>query len=279
MRHVALAARDEASLAAAPGGFASRKRGRGLEIADVREYQTGDDLRQLDRGTTARTGRLHVRLFQEERDRIVLLVADFRSCMFWGVARAFRSVAAAEALALIGWTVVAEGGRVGLLALTDGAPVMVPSRGRTRGMLDAIGGMVAAHRDGLGRAGRGPSADPPLDAALSRLERIAPAGSEIVIASGFDRAGPAFADRLGQAARRRSVRLLAVSAGRGGELPPGTYPIRLPDGRVMRLRLGRGSAPEEERIDGWPATRIESADPPEETARRLALALQAEPAR
>ncbi len=279
LRHVALAARDGSALAAAPGGFASRRRGRGLEIADVREYQSGDDLRQLDRGTTARTGRLHVRLFQEERDRVLLLVADFRSPMFWGIARAFRSVAAAEALALIGWTAVTEGGRVGLLALTDDAPVVLPPRGRVRGMLDVIGGMAAAHRDGLAQARQGRAAPPPLDAGLARLERIAPAGSEIVIASGFDAPGPNFASRLGETARRRPVRLIAVSAIRAGDLPPGSYPIRLPDGRRIRVRLGRQASPAEERIEGWPATRIEAADPPEETARRLAHALLAEPGR
>lgn len=270
LRHVARTVQAEVALAASPGGFASRKRGRGLEIADVREYQTGDDLRQLDRGTTARTGRLHVRVFQEDRDRIVLLVADFRRPMFWGITRALRSVAAAEALALIGWTVVSEGGRVGLLALTGGDAVAVPPRGRDRGMLQVIGGMVTAHREALTRAGQDRSEVPPLDADLARVGRLAPAGAEIVIASGFDAVGPSFADRLGQTAQRRTIRLLHISALHRAGVPPGTYPIRLPNGETVRVRLGAETLPEDAAIDGWPALTLAAADAPESMARRLA---------
>ncbi|PIL21498.1 hypothetical protein P775_03965, partial [Puniceibacterium antarcticum] len=135
---------QEGPLSALPGGFVTKRRGHGQEVADVRAYVAGDDIRHLDRGATARTGALHVRQFQEERDRVTLLVADFRPCMLWGTRRAFRSVAAAEALAMIGWRGVAEGGRVGLFALGAGDPVVVPVRGRVRGMLGVIGGMVRA---------------------------------------------------------------------------------------------------------------------------------------
>ncbi|MGB0905197.1 MAG: DUF58 domain-containing protein, partial [Mangrovicoccus sp.] len=176
LRHVALAAREDAVLAASPGGFASPQKGRGLEIADLREYQTGDDLRHLDRGATARTGRLHVRQFQEERDRIVLLVADFRAPMFWGLTRVLRSVAAAEALCLIGWTVITDGGRVGLLTLGDDEPVVLPPRGRDRAMLAAIGGLVSAHQAGLARLAMGELPETSLDDQLGRVMRLAPAG-------------------------------------------------------------------------------------------------------
>ena len=60
-------------LSSLPGGFATRRRGQGLELADIRAYQPGDDVRHLDRSATARTGRPHVRTFQQERDRLTLL--------------------------------------------------------------------------------------------------------------------------------------------------------------------------------------------------------------
>ncbi|MEM8952145.1 MAG: DUF58 domain-containing protein, partial [Pseudomonadota bacterium] len=88
LRHVALASETSEVLAALPGGFATRRKGSGLEVADMREYVRGDDPRHLDRGATARTGRLHVRQFLEDRDRILLLIADFRPSMFWGISRA-----------------------------------------------------------------------------------------------------------------------------------------------------------------------------------------------
>ena len=215
LRRVIQSASAAPMLAALPGGFATRQKGRGLEVADVREYVQGDDLRHLDRGTTARTGRLHVRQFLEERDRIVLLVADFRPSMFWGISRAFRSVAAAEALALVGWTVVAYGGRVGLLALTPEQPVILPVRGRVRGMLDVIGGMIEAHREGLRQIAEGRQAqDQALDRALTPAERLVPPGAEIIIASGFDRPGDALGDEFGRLARRHSPRLLFITDAR-----------------------------------------------------------------
>ena len=214
LRRVILQAEAAPVLANLPGGFATRRKGHGLEVADVREYVAGDDIRHLDRNGTARTGRLHVRQFQEERDRVSLLVADFRPSMFWGLRRALRSVAAAEALALIGWSVVESGGRVGLFAITPSEPVIVPARGRIRGMLDVISGLVAAHGAALSAMAAGQRADMPLDQALSRVERLVPSGAELIVASGFDAPGAGLEDRLAALERRRRPRLLLVGDGR-----------------------------------------------------------------
>ena len=78
------------SMTAYPGGFIYRQRGRGLEINDVRPWLFGDDIRHIDRNATARTGIQHVRTFRDERDRSLLLVADFRPSMLFGTRRAFR---------------------------------------------------------------------------------------------------------------------------------------------------------------------------------------------
>ncbi|MFD1333947.1 DUF58 domain-containing protein, partial [Methylopila musalis] len=94
-------------LAARPGGVVTRRRGRGSEIDDVRPWTDGDDIRHIDRHATARTGELHARTFRDERERAALLVADFRPAMLFGTRRAFRSIAGAEALALLGWRAVA----------------------------------------------------------------------------------------------------------------------------------------------------------------------------
>ncbi|MHA6345995.1 DUF58 domain-containing protein [Roseivivax sp. CAU 1761] len=277
LRGVALAARGEMPLSALPGGFVTRRRGHGQEVADVRDYVAGDDIRHLDRGSTARTGRLHVRQFQEERDRVSLLVADFRPAMLWGTRRAFRSVAAAEALALIGWRVVEEGGRVGLLALGAGPPVAVPPRGRARGMLEVIGGLVRAHEAALALALTGADRDPPLEAGLARLERIAPRGAELVIASGFDAVGPGFDDRIAALGRGRVPRLLAIRDGGTARLPRGSYPIRLPDGSRARARIDGGPAPAAEiRIAGLAALALDAATAPAALADRLAAAFPAD---
>lgn len=281
LRRMVLTAEAPPVLAALPGGFATRRKGHGLEVADVREYVAGDDIRHLDRGTTARTGRLHVREFQEERDRVTLLVADFRPAMLWGVRRAFRSVAAAEALALIGWNVIESGGRVGLLALGPGAPVVVPPAGRVRGMLNVIGGLVRAHEAALAAMAAGEGQDPVLDQGLARADRIVPSGSEIVIASGFDVPGPELADRLNALARRRVPRLVLISDGQ--DLPRGIYPIVTRDGQRLRVALGGGGAPESapgslpvREVAGQPALVLDAGAEVAATARRIVAAFPAE---
>jgi len=279
LRNVALHARGSPALAAIPGGFATRRKGAGMELADVREYTPGDDIRYLDRGVTARTGKPHVRQFQEERDRIALLVADFRPSMFWGLTRAFRSVAVAEVLALIGWHVVESGGRTALLAISAEGPVVVPPRPRVRGMLDVISGLVEAHAIGLAalKAGIGRE-DPPLDAALARAVRLAPPGSELFVASGFDVPGSGLPDRLNAIARRRVVSMVLVTAAEAGRLPRGRYPIRLPDGRRVKLNLGGVAAEmrEREHVAGREALVVDAGDPIEKTAERLAAAFAPE---
>ncbi len=281
LRRVALMTEAAPVVAALPGGFATRRKGHGLEVADIREYAPGDDIRHLDRGTTARTGRLHVRQFQEERDRVCLLVADFRPAMFWGIQRAFRSVAAAEALSLIGWNVVESGGRVGLLAVTAKDTLVVPPRGRTRGMLDVIGGMVQAHGAGLAAMAAGQDQDPPLDQALSRSARLVPPGSEMVIASGFDSPGPGFADRIDAFARRRRPRLVLITDEVTARLPRGRYPIRTAEGQRLRLQLSGDQTSTDgsvRRVAGRPALVLDAGDAVEQMAQRVSAGFPVEPA-
>lgn len=279
LRRVALTAQTAPSLAALPGGFATRRKGHGLEMADVREYVAGDETRHLDRGTTARTGRLHVRQFQEERDRVSLLVADFRPSMFWGLRRAFRSVAVAEALVLIGWNVVESGGRVGLLTVTATEPVIVPPRGRTRGMLDVIGGMVQAHDAGLAAMAAGQGQDPSLDQALLRADRLVPSGAELIIGSGFDVPGPGLADCLDALSRRRLPRLMQMTDAQIDRMPRGRYPIRMADGRRLRLTLGgRRDTPvmPTRQIAGRPVLVLDAGEGVEQMARRIKAAFPVE---
>lgn len=277
LRQVALNAASAPQLTHLPGGFATRRKGHGLEVADTREYLAGDDIRHVDRGTTARTGRLHVRQFQEERDQVTLLVADFRPEMFWGLRRAFRSVASAEALSLIGWNVVERGGRVALLALTAAGPTITPPRGRARGMLDAIGAMVQAHATALEQAAQRQGATAPLDAALSRAERLVPSGAEVMIASGFDTPGDDLGNRLSALARRRKPRLVLITDAEAGQMPKGRYPIRLPDGRRIRVYLGgnakKDTAPTRQ-IAGRDALVLDAGEPVDQMALRLAASFQ-----
>ena len=256
--------RDQAT-SALPGGFAIRKRGQGQVIADSRPYIHGDDMRHVDRGATARTGTLHVRTFHEERDRVSFLVADFRPSMLWGMQRAFRSVAAAEALAWLGWQAVEAGGRVGLMAITAEERVIVRTQGGTRGMLAVIGGLVRAHAGALdsalaaARGGKPKFADPTLGETLSVLHRIVPRGASVLIATALDSLGEDFDAVMGRLTQHRSPRFVLIEEGALQSLPTGHYPLRGPDGARRSARCLRAADPDKglERIAAYDTLRVD----------------------
>jgi len=101
------------------GRHASRLRGRGLNFEELRGYLRGDDPRHIDWKVTARTGKPHVRVYTEEKDRTVWLLVDQRINMFFGSRRRMKSVVAAEAAAVAAWRVLAQGDRVGALVFDD----------------------------------------------------------------------------------------------------------------------------------------------------------------
>lgn len=101
------------------GRHASRLRGRGLNFEELRGYVRGDDPRHVDWKVTARTGKPHVRVYTEEKDRTVWLLVDQRMNMFFGSRRRMKSVVAAEAAAVAAWRVLAQGDRVGALVFDD----------------------------------------------------------------------------------------------------------------------------------------------------------------
>jgi len=90
-------------------------RGRGLNFEELRHYQLGDDIRNLDWKVTMRTGKPHVRSYTEEKDRNVMICVDQRSSMFFASQSIMKSVVAAELAAMCGWRVLKDGDRVGFI--------------------------------------------------------------------------------------------------------------------------------------------------------------------
>jgi uncharacterized protein (DUF58 family) len=114
------------------GRHASRLRGRGLAFEELRHYQPGDDVRTIDWRATARRGSAHVRVYNEERERPVLLLVDQRSPMFFGSRRAMKSVVAAELAALAAWRTLRVGDRVGGIVFNEAELVEIrPKRNQT----------------------------------------------------------------------------------------------------------------------------------------------------
>ncbi|MEH3145986.1 MAG: DUF58 domain-containing protein [Methylobacterium frigidaeris] len=251
LRHLARrgAAPRTRSLVGLPGGIVTRRRGRGAEPDDVRLWAEGDDVRHIDRNATARTGQLHTRTHHEERDRAVVMLADFRPSMLFGTRRALRSVAAAEALALLAWRVAGDGGRVGLAVAAAGpeATALRPAGGG-RGVAAMASALARAHAAALAAPA---AVDPPLGPALTRAQSLLPAGGHLVLASALDAPGPDFETVLAALAERISVSLILVSDAFERAPPPGLYPFATADGRRGTGRVGRGPLPADDRLARW----------------------------
>ncbi|KQT50938.1 hypothetical protein ASG43_06730 [Aureimonas sp. Leaf454] len=211
-----------------PGGIVTRRRGRGLETDDIRPFAYGDDIRHIDRNTTARTGELHVRSFRDERERSVLLVADFRPAMLFGTRRAFRSVAAAEALTLAGWRIAGQGGRVGVFARAGSETFFHRPGSGDRSMKAVAGRLAAAHAAALAMRG---TEDPPLSDILESAARTLPHDGTLLLASALDRPGEDFDAVVRDLVHRAALDVfLTVDAFERAPVP-GTYPYLSSGGR------------------------------------------------
>ena len=164
------------------GGHASRFRGRGMDYQESRIYQPGDDIRSMDWRVTARTGRPHTKLYQEERERPVVLCVDLNPGMFFASRGALKSVIAARAASLIAWAAAAHGDRIGAL-LFNGEHHELPPRGGKHGVLRLIRQLVA-QSDPLQNRQQPPHPHG-LDTALARLRRVSRPGSLIFLLSDF----------------------------------------------------------------------------------------------
>lgn len=115
------------------GKNVSKLRGRGLNFEEMRQYQMGDDIRTMDWKVTIRTGKPHVKVYTEERERNVLLLVDQRQTMFFGSKGKMKSVVAAEIAALIAWKVIDSTDRVGGIVFNDAQAVtMAPKRSKNQ---------------------------------------------------------------------------------------------------------------------------------------------------
>lgn len=238
--------RRAVAFACAAGMHRSHQLGRGLEFAEVRAYQPGDDVRSIDWRHTARRGRPCTKVFHVERERPVLLLIDFGPSMQFGTRVAFKSVLAARAAAALAWAAVDTGDRVGAVICDAAGIRVVPPQGRQRGAFALIRA-VAADRSELRTDKTRPSANgtvaateptPGFACALRALGRVAPSGSHIVLLSDFRGLDAEAHVELVRLAGRNHVALVHVfDAIEAEPPPPGLYRIADEHGeQVVDLR-------------------------------------------
>jgi uncharacterized protein (DUF58 family) len=125
------------------GEYRSVFKGQGMEFAEVREYQAGDEVRSIDWNVTARMQRPYVKRYIEERELTVMLAVDVSGSERFGTRRRFKSEVASELAAVLAMSAIRNNDRVGNLMFTDRIEHVVPPRKGRRHALRLIRDILA----------------------------------------------------------------------------------------------------------------------------------------
>jgi uncharacterized protein (DUF58 family) len=190
------------------GEYSSAFRGRGVEFAEVREYQPGDDVRTIDWNVTARLGAAYVKRFLEERELTVLFAVDYSASAAFGTRRRTKRALAIEVCAVLALAAARSNDRVGAAFFTDRLERYVPPRKGRRQVLRVISELLA-HEP----AARGTD----LAGSLAELEPLLRRRSVLFLVSDFLADG--WRTVLGRLARRHDVIAVQLVDPRERELP------------------------------------------------------------
>jgi uncharacterized protein (DUF58 family) len=235
------------------GDFRSPLLGEGTELAQVRPYVPGDDVRRIDWNVTARTGEPHVRVQLAERVLVTWLVLDTSPSMQFGTADRRKADVAEGVAVAVGHVATRRGNRLGLVTFGDRDPRALPPRPGRMGLL----GLLESLRVEADGGDNGPVGATSLGEALRRTGALARQRAVVVVVSDFR--GPADWRRpLLELAGRHELVAVEIRDPREQELPdagvlwlvdPETGRQLRADTRSERLRARFAAAAAEERAN------------------------------
>ena len=132
------------------GEYHSVFKGRGMEFDEVREYEPGDEIRDIDWNVTARTGRPFVKRYVEEREQTVFFVVDVSASGEFGTDRRMKGEIAAEICAILAFSAIQNNDRVGLLSFSDRVEEMIPPKKGRKHVLRVVRELLFAQPNGRG---------------------------------------------------------------------------------------------------------------------------------
>jgi len=158
------------------GEYYSVFKGQGMEFAEVREYQPGDDVRSIDWNVTARTGKPFIKRFDEERELSVILAVDGSGSSMYGTGEALKSDIATELAAVLAFSAIKNNDKVGLALFSDTVEKFIPPKKGKGHVLRVIRDLL--YHDPVGHQTN-------LDVVLEYLLRVLKRKSVIFLLSDF----------------------------------------------------------------------------------------------
>ena len=158
------------------GHYQSVFKGRGMSFDEVRAYTPGDEPRMIDWNVTARTGEPYVKTFLEERELTVMLLVDMSGSMAFGTLKNQKRVMAAKLAAMMAFSAITNGDRVGLVAFTDTVEHFIPPKKGRKHVLRIIDQILRFNPIGSGTD---------LDEVLNFIGRVQRRKSVVFLISDF----------------------------------------------------------------------------------------------
>lgn len=206
------------------GQLRSKHQGRGMDFSEVRLYQAGDDIRSIDWKVTARTSKTHTKVFQEERERPVLILLDQGPSLYFGSQVRFKSVAAVRLAALLGWAALDQGDRVGGIVFNDQTHLETRPRRSRKSLLRLIHDSLSFNQS-LGET-RTTSQRNQFSDMIHAAQRTSRHGSLIFVISDFSSFDDEIETRLKQLGRHNDLHGVQIVDPLDRALPaPGRYSI------------------------------------------------------
>ncbi len=190
------------------GEYHSVFKGRGMNFAEVREYQYGDDIRSIDWNVTARTGHPFVKVFEEERELTVMLVVDVSASGDFGTRERMKGEVAVEICALLAFSAINNNDKVGLIIFSDRIEKFVPPRKGRAHVLRVLRELFYHKPEGRGTDIRG---------ALEYLTHVIKRRAVVFLVSDFK--APPFEKPLSVAGRRHDLIAVRLGDDRETSLP------------------------------------------------------------
>ena len=199
------------------GGYQAVFKGSGIEFAELRTYQPGDDIRRIDWNVTARMGHPFVKLFREERELTVMFLVDVSRSGEFGTCQQMKGDIAVEICASLAFSALRNNDRVGLLTFDDRVRLFIPPRKGRNHILRIIRELFVAFDEAFSPNGQGGRTD--INVGLEHWSRIAAKRSVTFLVSDF-LASPDYETALRIVSNRHDLIPVVINDPREMHFPP-----------------------------------------------------------
>lgn len=193
---------------------------KGMDFSEVRQYQAGDDIRQIDWRVTAKYGKPFTKLYTDEKHRQIIVVCDIRSAMKFATQGDFKSVLSAKMATFLAWIAVSKGHTLRMLfvlpdmlrvspvgAGTKAVSALLPELSEATNPLDTPEDLIS------------------LEQALNRLGALTSKGTSVFIFSDFHDITPDAVQRLGHLSKRADISLIHIFDTMEEKMPAAVLPV------------------------------------------------------